>query len=118
MNKKIKLSAVILLLAVCGLLLFSSCAMPSPLYGKWADAAGGQIAFMSDGSFTAKIVTDGISTLYDGTYEVLANVISFTTSDRVIVTEWDMRGNILYLKWPSPVTTGAILNLTLYKIAN
>lgn len=118
MNKRIKSSAFILFVAICGLLVLGSCAMPSPLYGKWADAAGGQIGFMSDGSFTAKIVTDGVSTLYDGTYEVLANVISFTTSDRVIVTEWDMRGNILYLKWPSPVTTGDILNLTLYKIAN
>lgn len=121
-------------LAVGGLALFclASCYEPSPLYGTWSDNIGDKITFSNDYSCTAVIAhpyfnDDGelIKTetdTYSGSFAVVENVISFNctcelsngeTMNMNAVTEWDIRGSILYLDW----TTGAdkeVLQLRLY----
>lgn len=111
--------AVCVFLAVTAALIFSSCYEPSPLYGTWCDNSGNKIAFMNDGSYSATIVASSTEdpVVYDGTYTVLANALSFAKSDgTTIVTEWDIRGNMLYLNWTT--ASGTSLSLTLYKTAN
>jgi hypothetical protein len=39
-----------------------------------------------------------------------------TNADLTVVTEWDIRGNMLYLDWPG--SDGTASRLTLYKISN
>ncbi len=101
---------------IFSLLLFS-CAEPSPLYGTWADNNGDQIMFMSDGTYTATITDQYHNSIpSDGTYSVLLNALSLTSSSgRTLVTEWDIRGNMLYLTW---LENGENIGLTLYKIRN
>ena len=100
-------------LCVFAFFCFSSCYTPSPLYGTWADNDGNKISFVSDGTFVAK-VNDSDSNLitYEGSYNVIDNVIVFSTSDGLAVnTEWDIRGSVLYLTWTAAGTTK---NLSLY----
>ena len=53
--------------------------------------------------------------MYDGTYNVIENVMVFAMSDgRSINTEWDIRGSILYLTWTDGNSTE---KLSLYHIA-
>lgn len=96
----------------------ASCAEPSPLVGTWADNRGDQIALMADGSFSATITdSTGSTARSEGTYTVLLNAISFAaTSGQQIVSEWDIRGNMLYLTWTDE--HGNALSMTLYKIRN
>lgn len=106
--------------AAFGLLIFSlsSCYVPSPLYGKWTDNAGNLIHFQSDASFSARIKTTSGSTDYQGTYVVNENVLVFDVempSFRV-VSEWDVRGSMLYLVWKD--SSGESVSLTLYLISN
>jgi hypothetical protein len=107
----------VLVLGCCFFL--CSCAEPAPLYGKWADNQGDTISLFSDGTFAAVITNprDREKANYQGNYTVLLNVLTFSCSDieLQVVTEWDIRGNMLYLNWP--VATG-LIPLTLYKIAN
>ncbi|MDR2404211.1 MAG: hypothetical protein LBD78_09295 [Spirochaetaceae bacterium] len=120
--KQFKVSAVLkgLALPVLGLVfLLCSCAEPVPLYGKWADNQGDVISFFNDGTFAA-VITNPRSrekVNYQGDYTVLLNVLTFTCSDieLQVVSEWDIRGNMLYLNWPSSTD---LVPLTLYKIAN
>jgi hypothetical protein len=108
------------LLAVCAFCLFAAaCTEPLPLYGIWADNLGNTINFGDNGKFNASIKKpgDAVSQSYSGTFTVLQNALTLkdTVHGIQIVTEWDIRGNMLYLNWASD--KGA-LNLTLYKISN
>jgi hypothetical protein len=103
--------------AASGLLL--SCEiLPSPLYGTWADNEGNKLSLSTDSTFSAAII-DPVKGLinYDGDYSVLLNslVLSCSTGKQ-IVSEWDIRGNMLYLNWTSE--EGLLILLTLYKTAN
>lgn len=96
--------------------LIAGCAAPSPLYGTWTDNKGNQITFIADNTYTAKIVDSvGVSKMYNGGYNVLLNALSFVTETTTVVTEWDIRGNMLYLTWVT--ADGDVINLTLYKTA-
>jgi hypothetical protein len=100
------------------LLSLAACVEPAPLYGTWADNQGDRISFFDDGTFSAVIRNQAAEELYfDGTYTVLQNALTlFNSADsRQIVSEWDIRGNMLYLNWPSEA---GIISLTLFKIAN
>ncbi len=116
MKLKIKNTALVFLLTLSAVLL-SSCYVPSPLYGTWADNNGNKISFMDDGTFVAKITNpdnpeQSSSETYEGDYSVVDNVISFSTkSGLVINTEWDIRGAMLYLDWTA---SGVTYNLSLY----
>ena len=116
---KAKLSKILLaMFASLGIAsLVSSCYVPSPLYGVWADNNGNQITFLPDGSYTATL-SDSTDTSYviQGTYAVLMNAMNFTRDDgSTLVTEWDIRGNMLYLTWTFETET---VNLVLYKISD
>lgn len=90
----------------------------SPLYGTWADNKGDQITMLSDFTYTAKL-HDAVGEEFEttGSYNVLLNAIAFTSkTGQTVVSEWDIRGNMLYLNWTDPV--GRPLQLTLYKTKN
>jgi len=97
-------------------LLFAACPMPVPLYGTWADNRGDTFSFFEDGKFNAR-VKDGVITVnYEGNYSVLLNALTLNVNDGTrIVTEWDIRGNMLYLDWTKD---GVPVAMTLYKISN
>jgi hypothetical protein len=102
--------------------LFISCYTPSPFYGSWADNNGSKISFSNDGSLTAIIVDNetGYSSNISGKYEVLLNSLIFyiirdEDQTDTVVTEWDIRGNMMYLTWNSGIVSQF---MTLYKISN
>ena len=100
-------------------LLLASCATePNPLVGAWADNRGDTLTLLADNTFMAKITNkSGESVTTEGNYNVLLNVITFTTkSGHQRVTEWDIRGNMLYINWTDD--QGNTQPLTLYKIRN
>lgn len=112
-NNRIKLLAALALL--CAGAVFFSCQAPSPLYGTWGAGGsnGGQtLTLVPDGTFTSKIN----GTDYEGTYEVNLNIISFSMSNGTVVSEWDIRANVLYLTWTTEANQ--TYNLTMYKIKN
>jgi len=95
---------------------FVSCnAMPSPLYGTFADNAENRFVFNDDGTFNARVTVNGKTTYPDGNYSVLRNVLTLSYDGGTIVTEWDLRGNMLYLDWRDE--TGKPVGMTLYKIS-
>ena len=107
----LSLFALILLLSVAG------CYAPSPLYGTWADNMGNKITFTSDGSFNATISSSGVKEQSMGSYTVLKNILTFTRDTGTTTsTEWDIRGNILYLNWVD--SSGIQSQIQLYKISN
>lgn len=53
--------------------------------------------------------------MYSGSYNVQINALSFVTETLTVVSEWDIRGNMLYITWVT--AEGDVINLTLYKIA-
>ena len=91
-----------------------SCAEPAPLYGTWADNGGNNISFFDDNTFNARISGQH----YSGRYTHQLNTLTLDCDDITlrIVTEWDIRGNILYLDWTT--ADSKKLSLTLYKISN
>ena len=108
-----------LLATLCFLVLCFSCSQPSPLYGTWAYNKVGQITMLSDFTYTAKF-HDAVGEEFEttGSYNVLLNAIAFTSkTGQTVVSEWDIRGNMLYLNWTDPVG-GRPLQLTLYKTKN
>jgi hypothetical protein len=116
MLKRIMIFLVVGVLAASGL--WISCTMPSPLFGTWTDNRGDRLLLSVDNTFSATIndpVEGEIN--YDGEYSVLQNslVLSCSTGNQ-IVSEWDIRGNMLYLNWTNE--EGLLLPLTLYKTAN
>ena len=67
---------------------------------------------MADGTFNATTTINNHSELSEGTYSVLKNVIVFTrSSGTVMTTEWDIRGNLLYLDWLDEMGNSKQLNL-------
>jgi hypothetical protein len=99
-------------------LILVSCTLPSPLYGTWADNKGNNIAFFDDNTFNAKMTVASVAKIYEGNYSVLLNSLTMSCSDigLRVVTEWDIRGNILYINW---VTEDSVsLSLSLFKISN
>jgi hypothetical protein len=79
------------------------CEEPNPLYGTWADNQGNSFTFNDDDTFNAKL--HGLLP-FGGSYFVQLNALTFKYSDPNtgesprVVTEWDLRGNFLYLDWP------------------
>lgn len=74
---------------------------------------------LSDFTYTAKF-HDAVGEEFEttGSYNVLLNAITFTSkTGQTVVSEWDIRGNMLYLNWTPPVG-GRPLQLTLYKTKN
>lgn len=106
------------LLVLSAILFLASCQIqPNPLAGTWADNQGNTITLLADNTFLAKITSSGKESTIEGTYNVLLNVITFVTSSgHQRVTEWDIRGNMLYINWTDDV--GNSIPLTLYKIRN
>jgi len=107
--------------ALIVLLLSTSCGVkPGPLYGTWADNRGNTLSFFDDNTFNARIFdTDSLDTInYNGNYSVLLNSLTMdcTEVELRIVTEWDIRGNILYLNWVT--SEGETVPLTLFKVSN
>lgn len=100
-------------------IIFAACSEPSPLHGTWADNRGNTFSFFDDGTFSVKITNSGgIVTNYEGMYSALLNALTLdcTNVELRIVTEWDIRGNMLYLDWINE--EGTALAMTLYKISN
>ena len=103
-----------------------SCFTPSPLYGTWSDNLGNKITFSDDNTFTAIIAVERtvidddynvpVTETFSGSFSVAENVLSFSTDYGTIVTEWDIRGSILYLDWTMPQGSSGetIKNLRLY----
>jgi hypothetical protein len=116
MGKRIKFERFLILGLGC--LFFAACAEPSPLYGTWADNKGNTVSFFDDNTFSAKVAGSGGPTNYSGNYTLLLNSLTMDCSEMGlrIVTEWDIRGNILYIGWTT--ADGEALSLTLFKISN
>ncbi len=105
------------IIAICISALYVSCYAPSPLYGTWQDSYGNKITFMPDSTYTSTVTLNGNKEQQDGSYEVLNNVLVFTrSSGSIMSTEWDIRGNIMYLAWTD--TSSNSMLLTLMKISN
>jgi hypothetical protein len=93
-----------------------SCSEPVPLYGMWADNYGSTLSFFDDSTFNAVIAGGGTGKkAYNGNYSILLNSLTLSSAEIRVVTEWDIRGNMLYLDWPAEDRTIA---LTLYKVSN
>lgn len=112
-NKGKKMKNVFKLILAFLVMTFASCYAPSPLYGTWADNDGNKLSLVSDGTFVSKIIdSDGASITYEGDYNIIDNVIVFSTSEGLVInSEWDVRGSVLYLTWTSNNETK---NLSLY----
>jgi hypothetical protein len=114
--KHIKLLAVGAVL-VC--LFCAACVEPAPLYGTWSDNRGNTFSFFEDGTFNSRITTvGGVKNNYEGNFSVLLNALTLTCTnvELRVVTEWDIRGNMLYFDWISE--EGSPLSMTLYKVSN
>lgn len=109
-----KIPAMIFALAFALAFLIFGCYTPSPLYGTWVDNSGNTIRFQSDYTFSAKMKTSSGSEASQGTYSLHNNVITFDVENPsyTVVSEWDIRGSILYLTWKS--SSDETLSLTLY----
>lgn len=109
-----KIPAMVLALAFALAFLIFGCYTPSPLYGTWVDNSGNTIRFQSDYTFSAKMKTSSGSEAVQGTYSLHNNVITFDVENPsyTVVSEWDIRGSILYLTWKS--SGDETLSLTLY----
>jgi hypothetical protein len=95
-----------------------SCVEPSPLYGTWTDNRGNTISFFDDNTFNAKMSGNTGAKNYEGNYNVLLNSLTMDCTEigLRIVTEWDIRGNILYINWITE--DGVSLLLSLFKVSN
>ena len=100
------------------ILCFAACTEPSPLYGTWADNRGNLFSFFDDNTFSARIISGGVTMNYEGNFSILLNAMTLqcTNIELRIVTEWDIRGNLLYIDWSDE--NGVSFSLTLYKISN
>ncbi len=119
------------LFSLCGLSLLSvffSCYTPSPLYGTWSDNLGNKLTFLDDNSYISVIVMNSVydddgtllsteAETYEGSFSVVENVLSLSTEYGLIVTEWDIRGSVLYIDWTMPShrqESGEVKHLKLY----
>jgi hypothetical protein len=115
--KQIAMQKALVLGVAC--LLCAACTEPVPLYGTWSDNRGNTFSFFEDGTFNAKVtVAGGVRNNYEGNYSVLLNALtlSCTNAELRVVTEWDIRGNMLYFDWINE--DGVALSMTLYKVSN
>jgi hypothetical protein len=98
---------------------FAACPEPTPLLGSWADNMGNTLTFGAENSFSASIsYSAGTTDAFQGRFTVLLNALTIDCTEPYalrVVTEWDIRGNMLYLTWTT--VTGSV-PLTLYKISN
>ena len=110
--------AITMLIMLAAAMFFASCREPSPLYGTWADNRGNSLSFFDDGTFSARMSQMGRTENYEGNFSLLMNVLTLDCRnvDLRIVSEWDIRGNILYLDWTS--ADGDSVFLSLYKTSN
>ncbi len=101
MTKKTIRKLSFLFLTLTFVLTLNACYSPSPLYGTWTDNTGSNIRFQSDGTFSAKIKTTSSVEAYQGTFTVLDNVLNFQIENPSynVVSEWDLRGSILFIDW-------------------
>jgi len=99
-------------------LLYTACPQPNPLYGTWSDNRGNTFSFYDDGTFNARVTIDEDTDSYEGNYSVLLNALtlSCTNVELRVVTEWDIRGNMLYLEWTNEERVA--VSMTLYKVSN
>ena len=104
-------------------MIYTACAEPAPLYGTWSDNLKNTFSFFEDGTFTAKVTTGGTNASYEGNFSVLLNALTLDCSklngeniDLRVVTEWDIRGNMLYLDWVNEDRVS--ISMTLYKTSN
>jgi hypothetical protein len=97
----------------------TACPEPIPLYGTWADNNGNTLTFGEESVFGADVTHSLLGQEhFSGTYTVLLNALTITCSApryAQIVTEWDIRGNMLYIDWTN---SGETIPLTLYKVSN
>jgi len=119
--KRVKNNKALVFLAVGTVCLFcAACSVqPSPLYGTWSDNRGNTFSFYEDGTFNSKVTAaGGSSSNYEGNYSVLLNAmtLSCTNVELRVVTEWDIRGNMLYLDWINE--GGEAVSMTLYKVSD
>lgn len=108
----------LLITVAAAAMLFASCVEPSPFYGSWSDNFGNRFTFVADNTFSAQVRSSGVMNNYEGNYSVLMNVLTLDCINVPlrVVTEWDIRGNIMYIKWTS--MDGVAQALQLYKISN
>ena len=116
-----KKGAIFIALGAAVLLLLAACEPePSPLYGTWADNRGNTFSFFDDNTFNARVVSSaGLPARnFSGNYTVLLNTLTLDCDDidLRVVTEWDLRGNILYFNWIT--AEDGNMSLTLFKISN
>ena len=104
--------------ALCVVCLFyAACHQPVPLYGTWADNRGDTFSFFEDGTFSAKVKDSGGTVNIEGNYSILLNALTLSINDGTrIVTEWDIRGNMLYFNYTNE--DGVPITMTLYKVSN
>ena len=112
------ITTALLITLAAAALLFASCVEPSPFYGTWADNMGNRFTFVADNTFSAQVKSSGVTINYEGNYTVLMNVLTLDCTNVTlrVVTEWDIRGNIMYIKWTS--LDGISMSLQLYKVSN
>ena len=113
-----KFSLVItnVLLVLC-LFILVGCTTPSPFIGTWADNSGNTITFGAENDFTASIKNASDDLIpYTGSYTIIQNALYIECENLNIVTEWDIRGSMLYLEWTDKDKFSQ--KLTLYKIKN
>lgn len=114
-------------LVLVGILVFlASCYTPSPLYGTWQDNTGSKITFVSDGTYSSTIPiydkADSPTDTASGEWQVNDNVLVLSRkSGGSFVTEWEIRGSILYFMnfsvYGSDGTMYEKQNMTLYRIS-
>ena len=105
---------IILTIAILVLLL-AGCSSSSPIFGTWIDNSGNSLVLESDGTFTTSLTDSNDKVVAKtGSYTVRNNVMVFQTEQGdTIVTEWDIRGCILYISWTDSAKVTQML--TLYK---
>lgn len=116
--KKLVLTSFILIAGLfINLFVFSGCYTPSPLYGTWMDNAGNTVRFQSDGSFSAKVKLPSNVASYEGTYVVMDNSLVFEVENPSyrVLSEWDVRGSMLYINWKD--YEGDKVSITLYLVS-
>ena len=116
LREKNRITAAVIVLAAA--LFLASCVEPSPFYGTWADNRGNTFSFFNDNTFSARVIRAGMTEDFNGNFTLLMNVLTLdcTNVQLRVVTEWDIRGNIMYLDWIS--AENEAVSLTLYKISN
>jgi hypothetical protein len=119
MNNFSLVKRIAVVLCLGGAIFLESCQEPVPLYGTWADNRGNKLSFYDDGSYLAMITYPGFdrAEVYQGSWSILQNSLTLTCPDLnlQIVSEWDIRGNMLYMQWAA---LDKSMSLTLYKISD